>query len=346
MLAQQFIKDGLSLRAIAGCGVEGREARRRDGVGRLLTGQLTQELPRIFRTLDHRVVIGEGELACGIARGICNRHEEGFGFIRTVSAHIEQAEGAVGDDVLRIDQERALHRLLRFLGSLGCPVEVGEPQQGLDGLRCGFHGFLEGRLRILDPTLRELQRTDACVSAGLGRIDRDRLFEFAHRAVEILEARQCVAAEDLGFGVLRIECECGVRPRLHVFERAGHEQELSRLDLGVDVIRQEVGRPHVFAKRVLEVVRADVAVTELQAHGAELRILLKGSTELDNRLGIFLLVEVLVALARVLGRIDLAAGAHEDRGQKTGGGRRSDVTSCDHLNLKQEGTYSVPGIRT
>ena len=146
--------------------------------------------------------------------------------------------------------------------------------------------------------------------------------------------------------MLRIECECDVRPRFHVFECAGHEQELSRLDLGVDVIRQEVGRPHVFAKRVPEVFGADIAVAQLQAHGAKLRILLKGSTELDDRLSIFLLVEVLIALARVLGRIDLAAGAHEDRSQKTGGGRRSDVTSCDHLNLKQEGTYSVPGITT
>ena len=88
----------------------------------------------------------------------------------------------------------------------------------------------------------------------LGRVGRDSCLVLGDGAVEILQSRKGVTTKDLRFRILLVVLEDLVCTCACVLESAGQQQSLRRLDLCVDVRREQVGSPDVFLDGVDRIV--------------------------------------------------------------------------------------------
>ena len=127
----------------------------------------------------------------------------------------------------------------------GRPIEIRQSQLSRDRLRVDLDRFLEGRFGLILPLRRLLHCAKARITQGVLRIELDRFLDLLDCPVEILQAGERVGEQELRLDVLPIQRECVVGARLGVFELVRIEEELARLDLRLDVLRQEIGGPHV-----------------------------------------------------------------------------------------------------
>ena len=150
----------------------------------------------------------------------------------------------------------------------------------------------------------------------LRRIGGDSVLVFRDRAVEVLQASERIASEDLCPGVLRVTFQSLVGARLRILEAARDEQPLSRLDLRVGVVGQKIRGPDVLLDRVICIVGAHIGIGKLQVRVAKLGVNLQRAPEFDDRLRDLALLEVCAPLLDVfLGSVFLAAAATDGTDQ-------------------------------
>ena len=69
----------------------------------------------------------------------------------------------------------------------------------------------------------------------------------------------------MGICVFRIAGQRLTRPSPGIFEAAGHQQQSAGLQLGIDIVRQEVRGPDVFAERRVGLSKPQVRIAKLQS---------------------------------------------------------------------------------
>ena len=134
-------------------------------------------------------------------------------------------------------------------GVSDAPLERRERESCGHRLRIDLDRLLERGASLLSLALRKLEPGQIRVAAGIRRIDGDGLLDLGDGAVEILQSRQRVAQNEEGLHVPRISREHSLHARLRVFELTGQQQIGGRLELCVEVVRQQVGRPDLFGER-------------------------------------------------------------------------------------------------
>ena len=130
-------------------------------------------------------------------------------------------------------------------------------------------------------------------------IEFDGFLDLLDRSVQILQAGQRVGEQDLCVDVLPVERECVVCTRLGVLELLRQEQELSSLDLRLDVLREQICGSHVLARRPPRVSALNVGLRQLVAGLTKARILRERIPVLNDGLSSLVLAEQLISARQV-----------------------------------------------
>jgi hypothetical protein len=83
-------------------------------------------------------------------------------------------------------------------------------------------------------------------------------------------------------------------------ETTGEDQQIRRLQLHLDIVRQQIGRANGFPQRVDAVAGLNVSVREFVSRFRETRILLNGVPVLDDRGIVVAFTDVRIAALDVL----------------------------------------------
>ena len=108
------------------------------------------------------------------------------------------------------------------------------------------------------------------------------------------------ALTQLSLHILRIDGERLFSACLRVEKLPCSHQHARSFDLRFDILRHQIGGAYVFAERLCRLIELHVGFRQLVARDAEFRVLLNRIAIFDDRLGIFLLLDVGVAAAEVL----------------------------------------------
>ena len=211
---------------------------------------------------------------------------------------MKERQHAIGEEIVGGDLEGAFERTRGVgLAAIG-PVEVRQSEMGSGRLRIGLDGLPERSFRIRLSPRGLLEGPEADVAERVVRIEPDGFLNFFDGAIDIPQAGEGVAEQDLRIHVAAIEREGIVGARRRVLELTREQQHAARLQLRLDVLRQQVRRADVLAGRSRPVSILNIGLGEAEARFAETRILLEGVAILNNRFADLLLAhEPIAALA-------------------------------------------------
>ena len=316
----------------------GRQPRFRvGGAGRLLRQRL-QDADSVVEPSRGDVVVRQLKGRLGDAGG-GDRLEMRFGLRGPIGADVEDGQRSVGQDVLGVHIQRALQRRLRSFGVRRGPLEIGQGQPGFDGARIDFNGLQESGLGQVPIALGHAQGSQVAIGQPATGLQFDGALDLAHGAVQVLQARERVAQNELRLHVGGIAIDDREDPRARVLELSCQHQERCGLDLGVVVLGQQVGRSYVLSKRGGGIATGRVGLGQLQARLTVLGVLLDGVPELDDRLLEFLFRhEALSVLEeRLFGLFGVATRTDQDACQR-GHHDPPGPSRPDHLE------YLLPGV--
>ncbi len=323
ILREYFVEQPVGLLPIAGLGRHRGEPQtgRRETV-RILRDAFEQCLGRRGLTRAD-VILGEGDLSVGSGRRLGNHLERALGVGGSTRSDIERCQSAIGDNVLRLLLERRLECLERLGTPVVGPIEVGECETRFDGFGVELDRAAERSLRgrgialdLLDGCKHRVRRSPVGVAL-------DRQLDLRDGAVEIAARGQRVTLQQVRLDAVGIGGERLVGAAAGFFKLIRREQQMTGLELRLQVFGHQIGGAHILLIRVLRLVYLHVGIGQLEARFAKARIGLDRIAVLDDRLAIFRLRDVLVAAAHRLALGDLGVfGARagekqqcDDRGQ-------------------------------
>ena len=261
--------------------VQRRHPRPRERPGARRRAQLLEHREGVGVALDVDVVVRQGKLGGRSVTPARHLLEVGFGLRGAVGGDVEGGQGLVGRHIAGVERQRRLEGRLRLRHPAGRPEELRQRQLRQHRLGVRRDGLPERGLGFLVPSLGELE--DAQVGLAVGcRIQRDGLLDHRDGPVDVGKPREGVGPEHEGFRVLGVNGQGLVRAGLRIFGPARHEQQRARLQLGVGVVRQQVGRAHVLGQRARPIPLLQIKLAELEAGGHERRVLLSGVAVLQD----------------------------------------------------------------
>ena len=168
------------------------------------------------------------------------------------------------------------------------------------GARRRRDGPPERGFRRVTIAFSQLQGAQIAVAQRELRIFFDRLFHPLDGAVEILQAGERVAEEHERARVLRFLFQNFHGAGAGIGILPGQEEERTRTQLRVSVVRQEVGGANRFAQGIPAVAARDVGFGQLHPAFAEIGVLPHGVAVLQNGLVVPFLCHVAVAVGDIL----------------------------------------------
>ena len=146
-----------------------------------------------------------------------------FGFCRPIRRDVENGQRPVGEHVLVVEAERALHRLLcpDPVACLHLEIRLREP----GSYRFRIHFDRPGERLAGEFDFTAIGTKDREVRVGLGprRVQGDRLLRFLQRGVEVLEAAERGTDHQLGLDVGRLARGHYLGTGLRILEAASGE---------------------------------------------------------------------------------------------------------------------------
>ena len=191
--------------------------------------------------------------------------------------------------------------------------------------------FLKALFSGVSLAAAHLQHTKVCIGRAPIRLERDCLFDFGDRGVEILEARQRVGEENLRLDVARGNRQRLFRAHLCIVESAGGEHDGARADLQVGAVEHDVGDSDELQRSLWSLTQLCVRFGEFQAHVTVERIVFKRLPVFDRGFGKLGFRGVLVAVGHVacFGLDGVPrAGAAQEREQD----QKQTTATCQSLN--------------
>jgi hypothetical protein len=178
--------------------------------------------------------------------------------------------------------DRILERALGQVALAAHPVEVGKRLARTCGIRIQLDGLAERLLGLREVAPGGLEVAEIRVGKASLGVDLEGGLHVRHGRVQILQARQRVAAEQAPVHAGRFEGQDLVRPHAGVLELPRREVHDPGLELGVGICGQQIGSAEVLAIGPLPVPGLRQRLSQLEPRLAEARILLYRIAILDD----------------------------------------------------------------
>ena len=202
-------------------------------------GNLVEHRQCLGHPVDGDVVIGQLDVGTRLLADACDGLEERLSLRRALRAEIEDREGPVGQDVLRLELMCRLQDGLGGIHLARCPEKVGERQVGHDTFRVEAHRLAQGRLCLRTLASGKLEGAERGVQTRPG-LQANRAFQLLDRGVQLRQARQRIGAEHERVHALGILRQGLVRAQPGIVEPPREHQQRAGFDLHIEAIRQQI----------------------------------------------------------------------------------------------------------